>query len=846
MSPKICMSTTLKIKNPTQYGVVWDKPEEISDSIFCPIYKDALKNVNDIISANTPKNKTKLKISPERSNNIIAFVGKRGSGKSTAMCNFANILRSISNMSDLTWAKALMDDETLDCIKKINFHTLNVIDSAQLGIKETIIGRISAAMYSHYKNIVSRNEPQLSAEKKRRFISNLSDVNRYAVMYHTGEWFKNQESLLDDTYHISSLKSEMKNLLYSYLQLVSEKEKIENEYLVVSIDDLDMGIENAYAIMEEIRKFLCLPNLIILVTLRMDQIHVTLKSTFDKQLDGKIDSTNDANLIRDLAYRYSEKLFPYARQHHMPVLSVDQLHNWKAVFETSYSHDGDEYCNTVMHSVLYLIWKKTLMILACDKNREHFLVPSNLRSLCHLVAFLQKLPDIKTTSPGYNPVSSGTSAEVSDLTAVAVSADPAAAVSAVQSAIPSAQLAATRSQNISLLSGQEEILKNNIHEFYQYLVANIRSFEYEYISEEDKNFSDVLISIIHNIEHMPLTRMNANIVGDILYYLKSHNDTYYHNIFNDIIVPPGSVTGAHGSKTELEILFSDCMHPENISLGDLMHVLGKIDSKTRCRYIKYLIEVIRTLWSARMTEEYFTKSNYIDSRFSSVVGNLIVNPDVGFFESSHSDFVHSTTTKDHDPMFYVGNFEENATNWRTNRSVTLTENGNHAYHPLAPLTNSQVFNNIPFYSFDFVYRFYEVLHDSITDKPDFAWKVVELYGLDSSIMLALKKMLSYDNENKWILDEKIISLSSIETSCLKVRNLIPEIKSPSEFIENLTLCKDTESIEDLITNLDKYEISTFTADQIKEIKETKIPSDTLPEQLKSRIKSILEKENYDN
>ena len=68
---------------------------------------------------------------------------------------------------------------------------LDAINSAQLGAKETIVGRISVSMYDKYQQMNISGKCFASAEKKRELNKKLSDVNIYAVMYHTGEWFKN-------------------------------------------------------------------------------------------------------------------------------------------------------------------------------------------------------------------------------------------------------------------------------------------------------------------------------------------------------------------------------------------------------------------------------------------------------------------------------------------------------------------------------------------------------------------------------------------------------------------------------------------------------------------------------
>lgn len=71
-----------------QYGVLVEKPEEIQNSMFCDIYAGAIDNVYDIMQGQG-STKNELFFNP-----CIAFVGNRGTGKSSAMSSFAHFLEN--------------------------------------------------------------------------------------------------------------------------------------------------------------------------------------------------------------------------------------------------------------------------------------------------------------------------------------------------------------------------------------------------------------------------------------------------------------------------------------------------------------------------------------------------------------------------------------------------------------------------------------------------------------------------------------------------------------------------------------------------------------------------------
>lgn len=824
---------TLTISNPPQFGVITEsKDSDLNHSIFKDVYDEAFKRAADIIKANSNCNDQKERSSHEEfSNTVISFVGKRGSGKSTAMCSFSSFLNG--NDFDI-----IEDKDTNKTISSKHFYCLDAIDSVQLGTKETIIGRISAAMFKEYENITSR-ATSISVEQKRDFIKQVNTVNKYAVMYHNGEWFKQNDSLLVDTYHVSSLRCEMQKLVEAYLMLKSKSFDIKDKYLVVSIDDLDMGIENSYAIMEEIRKFLCIKNIIVLVSLRMDQVHIALRSKFEQQLNSKKEHTDNEILIDDLAYRYIEKLFPYSRQIQMPTLSLNSLKTWEADFDVELPSENEK---TILSSVLHLIWKKTLIIPVCNSDGEHFLVPRNLRSLCNFVVFLRNLPDISADDP----------------------------------------------------EKQKNELQSNLCAFSKYLVSNVRSYEREYVSGEDLTFSEMLISIINNIEFTPLEKINSRIVGEILYFLKNNeSNSHYRKLFDK---------NPNVSENDLfyfgEILLNASLENRCISLGDLIYVLGEIDSKTRCRYIKYLIEVIRMLWSAKMTEEYYCSiliaSNnskpILSPRFIKSVGKLIVNPDVGFFEKSCSDFTKQMPNStirvlEINDLFKVYAGTINDQNWRYKTNIPFTSitqtRTNEKYktntgiccHPLRAITafldedNSQLTRikdekykteqtppriPLPLYSFDFIYRYVELLSDILVEKNVKECREIKNFKSLMDCLIYAVQNITGSHRSASTLDFEVFvplnhyipkkELTQIIVNMLDFKEvvfgIIPIITDQNVFFDKVKNARTVNSVLLLLKHVDSYNIPGHKKEELKLILEKHKNTKIELKQLKDKIMEI--------
>ena len=627
----------LVIPTVPQYGVIIENFHGNDRSIFHNVYKGAINNIADIIKKNANDKSDSVRYE-ENINTIVAFVGGRGTGKSSAMGSFANYLEKDNKKTD--W---IDNPDTKKTIASTRFHCLPVIDASQLSEKETVLGRIAAAMFTQYNK---EYRSKVSAEQKQDFIKKAKEVTELAVLHRTGEWFKTGDGLLSDTERISNMSASISQLIKSFLKMSrdqSDDYSAMNHYLVVSIDDLDMGVGNSYAIMEEIRKFLFIKNVIVLITLDEKLLDSVLQSTFSGALnktDSNITSVqmgaanliisgSNGPLIPSLSYRYIEKLFPSDRQHHMPVLSLNQLkeicaenflgnadgnHSWR-----KYGLDCDDM--SVLNGVLHLIWRKTMLISVCDKDGDHLIVPRNLRSLCNMVIFLRSLKDVAYKEE-----------------------NGAIKVHCYKDFIGNDG------------SGLRDVLDNNLRAFSQYLIDNISSYSRPELSEENSTLATVLRDLIRVLPNVQLRRINVQIVGTILNHVRSYADqgvtTFYHDIFKKVM-PHMSESTANCND---DLIDAVAEHPDSISSGDVIYVLGKLDTRSYCEYIRYLVEVIRTLWSIRMTQELYvsgfsgTSTNIISSNkyftesFRQTVGGFIINPNNASF-CNYSDAKTSKKVK---------------------------------------------------------------------------------------------------------------------------------------------------------------------------------------------------------
>ena len=701
-------STTLRIQNPPQYDVTIET--DFQQSIFLDMYRGAARNVDAIIKRNKELDDRRAggscgSVYPDESiNTAIAFVGGRGTGKSSAMQSFSNYLQTGPKKDDRIWQQ---DDKT----EIPKFIALPTIDSSQISEHETVIGRMSAAMLAEFR----KKQKDLSLEKRQEFLSYAKEVNELAVWLQTGEWFKCGDKLLTNTERICNMKSSVRKLVDSYLNIVCK-----GTYLIITIDDLDMGIQSAYAIMEEIRQYLSIPRVVVLVSIDETLLDAVVRTSINESMKVSHPDEDHKVLVKDLSYRYLEKLFPVNRRHHTPRLTSKQLCEWNSkgfVDGDPLKKELDGKSLTVRDAILHLIWRKTMLIPVCNRDGDHLLIPRNLRSLCHMVVLLRSMPDIACKD-----------ASGSDLRAYS-------------------EFQETNNEN-----SFREKLRHNLNVFGKYIVNNLASYGAPQLSIKDEaDMSKVLEAVIHQMQEVPLSRMNAMIVGHILHHvgwIAKEND-FYRQILGKV---------ARSEKEEdkhCDMLSPAIRYPDSISLGDVMYVLGMLDSRSKCTYVRYLIEVIRILWSIRMTEEFYVNGTTEDAEktnisygitndFRCAVGGSFVNPD------HVTEFVYKGGWIKYDEIYtysadfakflilYRGTIDPQTKVWRDTRS------GGGSYYTVEnPKEKSGIWCNpfavytrlllekktpeeckkeyimaLPFYSFDFMYRYYEIMHEQFRAQED--------------------------------------------------------------------------------------------------------------------------------
>jgi len=351
-----------------------------SHSIFEVQIKKALNLIKEKIIAfnDTKKSTTNNVIDHNYSNNIISFIGERGSGKTSCMYS---VLENIKN-------DRLFDSNEIQTIRRNEIKILQPLDPSFFdsthNILEVFIGEIFHDSVEYIKN--SKEKDNNAHELIKKFQEVKHDMH-----YLDKETLFERDDELDELNYLSAgvnLERTIKELIDKYLELIRCK------FLVISIDDIDLNTKQAYSMVEQIRKYLILPNVVILFAVKVDQladvINNNLIGEFKNVLDKEMISKHD---IYEMSEKYLNKFMPINNRIYLPTT--------EAIFEKrlqihKYTEKGLEILNewnSVKECVTKLIAEKCDYKFFNTKGKASEIVPRNLRDLRLLISLLLSMND---------------------------------------------------------------------------------------------------------------------------------------------------------------------------------------------------------------------------------------------------------------------------------------------------------------------------------------------------------------------------------------------------------------------------------------------------------------------
>lgn len=332
-------------------------------------------------------------------NNIFAFIGDRGSGKTSCMISVADFL--INKNKDIKW-----DDYSR--LKDINFDTIDLIDPTYFDNTHNLISLFLAKLHKNFRKRTEENEKlvrfgydsrEFSDKARNKFLAQFQTTQEH--LYHLLGYIKytDGKDLLEYVDALSAsvnLKEDIGNLVDIYQEYMDQKDTV----LILRVDDVDINEKHAGEMVETMRKYFIQPNILVLVSFKFKQLedvkYLELKEFYERD---KENFTYDD--LREMVDKYMVKLIPHSHRFFMP--SAEDYHGKRLKVQFSESKKDSKEVHmpeplsfaSVRQAVPQLIFWKTRYLFYNSNARESFIVPSNLRELRQLIKLLVTLPDYR-------------------------------------------------------------------------------------------------------------------------------------------------------------------------------------------------------------------------------------------------------------------------------------------------------------------------------------------------------------------------------------------------------------------------------------------------------------------
>lgn len=350
--------------------------QNVKKSLFFEQYKNAF----DSLSSYLKVLKTKDEEENEPLNNIFAFIGERGAGKTSCMLSVANELTNKSENSIL---------DNYQEVKKLTFHKLSMIDPSFFDEKHGIIAEILASLYNEYRITEKSNDSFEKTEILGKFADLQKDFNCLLA--------SDAEKPYDDLEQLVSLSAAV-NLRANFGELVTMFMKYIGKpdgKLIIMIDDIDLHTNQATIMVEQIRKYLVQPNVVILLAIKLDQLAMLKRQQYTIEYKVLLEKGKvSEEVIDEMVERYLTKLIPFDQRIFMP--KAQEFLGWELTIKSIQGETED--FSSVRMAIPELIFRKTRYLFYNTALKTSYIVPRNLRELRSLLKLLVGMPKSNTAN----------------------------------------------------------------------------------------------------------------------------------------------------------------------------------------------------------------------------------------------------------------------------------------------------------------------------------------------------------------------------------------------------------------------------------------------------------------
>lgn len=368
-----------------------------SEEFFSDVFLQADYILNEILDNSAIKIQDNIDKKYSRiGNNIIAFCGNRGQGKTSAMLSFA---RSLEKKND----------------GKQKFFVLNSIDPSALNKKESIvrvcISRLFYSLSEIIKDIPKEEYTKGEFIEKRRNLLELFQKCFDNIDYLNN--VRKKDVGEDDLEYLSQLgdsgrlRENLGDLVSCFLNFVVRYKENYNDkaYLVITIDDADLALENIFKVCEDIRNYFSIKNTVVLLAADMEQLTYSIQREYMIRHEELIHASDVAKLREyyrnnccKMASCYVEKIFPIGHRVELPRFEGEAHKKFETLKiqylvknEDVFAQDIYNACKNMQEQLLKMLYDRTGIVFLAEESMYHSFLPRTLRELTHFLQFLSEM-----------------------------------------------------------------------------------------------------------------------------------------------------------------------------------------------------------------------------------------------------------------------------------------------------------------------------------------------------------------------------------------------------------------------------------------------------------------------
>ena len=348
------------------------------------------------------------------SGNIIAFAAPRGGGKTATMLSFSKILAKgfrpdtlvpVVDNRFLNDMKCGQEEQPDAWLARCCFLPLTPVAPAVLEGEQNILNVVWSRLYRYAERLLSehrsdrikeaqKNEIRRSLQKVLSGIKGIKDPEKK---------FSGDLSSMQDVCDGLSLSRHFHMLVQNILKLAVGDHNYSDRYLVIQLDDADSKMQRVYEVLEDVRKYLMIPNLVILMSVDQNCMSdVVLQDNLRCFPDLiKIDESRLSQDLLKISNKYIDKLIPPTHMIQLPLLNQIVI-QWGDMLRLHYVDQNRKHVYGWMEenkleletAILMLIYRKTGILFVKPGHYLHNMVPRTLRGFGQFLSFLDSMPDV--------------------------------------------------------------------------------------------------------------------------------------------------------------------------------------------------------------------------------------------------------------------------------------------------------------------------------------------------------------------------------------------------------------------------------------------------------------------